>query len=50
MGVAPLCGLIGGLLGLAIGGVSDLATRSKYDLSRMAKDEKIAALMAIMGL
>jgi hypothetical protein len=47
---APLVGLFGGLLGLAIGGTADLMTRSKFDLSRMAKDEKIQTLIAIMGL
>jgi len=50
MGGAPFIGLLGGLVGLTIGGIRDLATRTKYDFSRMAKDEKIAALMAIMGL
>jgi len=50
MGYVPLIGVGGGLIGLAIGGIADLATRSKYDLSRMSKDEKIAALMAVMGL
>jgi hypothetical protein len=50
MGYVPLVGLGGGLIGLAIGGIADLATGSKYDLSGMAKDEKIQTLMAIMGL
>ena len=47
---APGIGLFGGLLGLAIGGITDLATRTKYDLSKLSKDKKIQTLMAIMGL
>lgn len=47
---APLAGLMGGLVGLAIGGIRDLATRTKYDFSSLSKDAKIMTLMAIMGL
>lgn len=39
-----------GLLGLVIGGLSDVAKKSKYDLYKMSNSEKIRVIKKIMGL
>lgn len=43
-------GLFGGLLGLAIGGISSIGKKSKYNFSKMSKIDKIIAIKEIMGV
>jgi hypothetical protein len=47
---SPMGGLLGGLIGLAIGGIGDLATKTKYEFNRLSTVEKKEALRKIMGL
>ena len=43
-------GLIGGLIGLAVGGISDAAAKTQYEFYGMSRVEKIAAIRKLMGL
>jgi hypothetical protein len=47
---SALAGGIGGLIGLAIGAIQDISTKTKFDFYKMSKEEKERAVRKIMGL
>lgn len=48
--VSTIIGGAGGLLGLVIGAIADIGTKTKYEFTRMTRQEKEHAVREIMGL
>jgi len=48
--LTPVAGLLGGLAGMVIGAITDLATPAKIEFFRLRHDQKIKVLASLMGL
>jgi hypothetical protein len=49
LGWIGLAGLFGGLIGLAVNGIINISTKSKYEFHKLSQLEKMDALQNIMG-